>query len=238
MKQTTHTQYLASLSCPAKGAGRRAFLHAITAGLAGVPFVLHAAEGGGGGHVPLPTSEDARPAEGIDLGSGDTGILNYAYLLESLEAEYYTLVMKNPYAGMSKDEAHVLADIRDHEIVHREFFRHVLGKNAIPRPQFTFAKVNFADRTSVLTTARTFEDLGVAAYNGAGASVKDPNVLVTAGKIVSVEARHAAVLRGLLNPGSHTFAPTGFDDQEGSASVLRKAKPYLVTPVNASHLPC
>lgn len=49
-----------------------------------------------------------------------------------------------------------LRDIRDHEIVHREFFRAALGSNAIPELEYNFSAVNFGDRTSVLTTAQTF----------------------------------------------------------------------------------
>ena len=33
-----------------------------------------------------------------DLGSGDIGILNYAYALEQLEAAFYTMVIDSPYA--------------------------------------------------------------------------------------------------------------------------------------------
>ncbi len=32
----------------------------------------------------------------VDLGSGDTGILNYAFTLEQLEAAFYTQVIQNP----------------------------------------------------------------------------------------------------------------------------------------------
>ncbi|MBA2401629.1 MAG: ferritin-like domain-containing protein [Bradyrhizobium sp.] len=39
--------------------------------------------------------------------------------------------------------------------------------------------MNFADRISVLTTARTFEDTGVSAYNGAGQLLVDPKHLTT-----------------------------------------------------------
>ncbi len=71
------------------------------------------------------------------------------------------------------------------------------------------ASVNFGDRASVLNTARTFEDLGVSAYNGAGryltATAALP-LLTVAGKIVSVEARHASAIRDLLAPNTASFA--------------------------------
>src|SRR5665647_7593 len=53
---------------------------------------------------------------GVDLGSGDPGILNYAYALEQLEAAFYTQIISTPYANMSDMEKSYLTDIRDHEI--------------------------------------------------------------------------------------------------------------------------
>jgi hypothetical protein len=55
----------------------------------------------------------------VDLGTGDIGILNYAFALEQLEAAFYTQVIATPYSGMTDAEKTLLTDIRDHEIVHR-----------------------------------------------------------------------------------------------------------------------
>src|SRR5207237_1260006 len=54
-------------------------------------------------------------APGTDLGSGDTGIFNYAYVLEQIEAAFYTRVVDKPYVGMSTLELAYFTDIRDHE---------------------------------------------------------------------------------------------------------------------------
>ncbi len=43
----------------------------------------------------------ATPSTTVDLGSGDVGILNYAYALEQLEAAFYTQVITTPYIGMA-----------------------------------------------------------------------------------------------------------------------------------------
>src|SRR5690349_20931505 len=48
---------------------------------------------------------------GVDLGSGDTGILNYAYALEQLEAAFYTQVIATPFSGITAVESAFLADI-------------------------------------------------------------------------------------------------------------------------------
>jgi len=58
----------------------------------------------------------------FDLGKGDVGVLNYAYALEQLEADFYTKVVNNFYSGISNDEKTVLTDLYNHEVIHRDFF--------------------------------------------------------------------------------------------------------------------
>jgi rubrerythrin len=170
------------------------------------------------------------------LGNGDIGILNYAYALEQLEAAFYIQVVNSSYyAGAVAKEKEYLKDIRDHEIVHREFFKTVLGNKAIRTLEVDFSSVDFGSRDSVLGTARTFEDLGVSAYNGAGELLQNPEYLVLAGKIVSVEARHAATLRDLISYG--TFAPSAFDEARTPPEVLALADPFIVTRIIANNLP-
>ena len=184
--------------------------------------------------------DDAPTTSGaIDLGSGDTGILNYAYALEQLEAAFYTQVVATPYSGITADEMMYLSDIKDHEIIHREFFKAAIGAAAIPGLTVNFSTINFADRTSVLGTAMAFEDLGVNAYNGAGKLIVSADYLTLAGKIVSVEARHAALIRDLISNG--TFANSvdsnGLDSAKTPAEVLAIAGTYLKSVLDASHLP-
>ncbi|WP_266365390.1 ferritin-like domain-containing protein [Tellurirhabdus rosea] len=186
----------------------------------------------------------ARIAAGVDLGSGEIGILNYAYALEQLEAAFYDMVVNMPYGGMNDEERMILKAIRDHEVVHREFFKKLLGGYAIPELEVDFSAVNFKDRISVLTTARTFEDLGVGAYNGAGKYLSLPKNLVAAGKIVSVEARHAATIRYLLAPKTGHFAGydvvndgTGLDLALEPTEVLPKAQAFIKTPIMAKDFP-
>lgn len=175
----------------------------------------------------------------VNLGSGDTGILNYAYALEQLEAAFYTQVVATPYSGISNDELNYMKDIKDHEIIHREFFKAAIGSAAIPSLTVNFSSINFTDRTSVLGTAMAFEDLGVSAYNGAGKLISNGDYLTLAGKIVSVEARHAALIRDLVSNG--TFANStdsnGLDTAKTPAEVLAIAGTYIVNSIDASNLP-
>jgi hypothetical protein len=182
------------------------------------------------------------PSGAVDLGSGDTGVLNYAYALEQLEAAFYTQVLAGAYfTGAPAAEQSILTDIRNHEVIHRDFLKAALGSAAIADLQVDFTSVNFADRASVLGAARSFEDLGVAAYNGAGKLLTTPDYLVVAGKIVSVEARHAAAIRDLLQPYSFAAGDVvdanGLDQAMAPSEVLAAADAYITTKVTASSLP-
>ena len=178
---------------------------------------------------------------GVNLGSGDIGILNYAYSLEQLEAAFYTQLIATPYSGISSVEMSYLKDVRDHEIAHREFFKAALGSMAIQKLEVNFSSINFKDRTSVLGTAKAFEDLGVSAYNGAGKLITNPDYLTLAGKIVSVEARHAALIRDLIMPGSFAdmtaVDSNGLDGARTPDQVLSIAGAYIKTKLDASNLP-
>lgn len=188
--------------------------------------------------MPMPGDTD------VSLGAGDIGILNYAYALEQLEAAFYTRVVATPYAGIPADELALLTDIRDHEVVHREFLKAALGSQAIATLTFAFPEVDFTSRASVLGTAKVFEDLGVSAYNGAGALISDAGYLLLAGKIVSVEARHASAIRDLLAPGSADFAgddvvapASGLDGARTPMTVLAAAGDFITETIDASSLP-
>ncbi|HEX8505572.1 MAG TPA: ferritin-like domain-containing protein [Hymenobacter sp.] len=144
-------------------------------------------------------------ANTVDVGKSDIGVLNYAYALEQLEAGFYTALRDGTYykgLGAATAEKQILDDLYYHEVIHREFFKAALGTNAIKSLTPNFSAINFNDRTSVLGTAKAFEDLGVSAYNGAGQYITSPLYLTLAGKIVSVEARHAAIIRDLSMEGS------------------------------------
>lgn len=182
---------------------------------------------------------------GVYLGSGDIGILNYAYALEQLEAAFYIQVVANAAfkTMFSADEQLLITQVRDHEVLHREFFKAALASNAIASLTVNFSAINFADRNSVLGAAKSFEDLGVSAYNGAGYLIKSADYLTVAGKIVSVEARHAAYFRDLISPNTFvgsdvvTIGSDSLEIDMAPPAVLAKAGAYITTPINADDLP-
>jgi hypothetical protein len=210
---------------------RRSFLQYAGAGAAGIALIA------AGCKKDNSNSNNA----GVNLGSGDVGILNYAYALEQLEAAFYDAVVKAPYSGITTAELSLLTDIRDHELAHREFFKKALATNAIVGLEVDFSSINFSVRSNVLATAKAFEDLGVSAYNGAGKLIKSADYLVLAGKIVSVEARHAALIRDLIENGSfansEVIDANGLDKARTPKEVLSIAQSFIRTTIDASNLP-
>ena len=179
----------------------------------------------------------------IDLGSGDFGILSYAYALEQLESAFYTEVIRRPFKGMTTMERSFLTDIRNDEIGHREWFKKVLSSNKAKdfTVEFDFSPVNFGDRDNVLQTARVLEDTGVSAFNGAGPLLTSGDFLGFAGKIVSVEARHAAYIRDLIHYGDYAgkdvIDSNGMDAALPPTEVLKHAGKFFKSKINGSNLP-
>jgi len=190
----------------------------------------------------------------FDLGGGDFGVLTYAYALEQLEADFYTKVVNASGFNSFGDEVKaVLTDLYNHEVIHREFFQAALS-GALPNPttqllpdlEFNYGSLNFNDQTAVLATAMALEDTGVAAYNGAGRLITTPDYLVLAGKIVSVEARHASAIRSLIQPGTAYFAgndvvtvDNGLDRATDPSDIIAAVSSlgFITTPFTAQFLP-
>ena len=206
---------------------RRGFLK-LAGGIAGAGVLLSACH---------PTS----PPTNIYLGSGDTALLNFLYILEQIEAAFYTQAVATPYYGLSDLESLCLSDVRDQEIAHMEFLKTLLGKNAITAIKPNFGSVTFADRTSVLTSAAAIEDMVIAGINGAAGLFKDQSYPTAFCKMVSVEARHSAYFRDILTPNS--FSDNVVTDTDGlgqalsPATVLASAGAYSHTLFDSSNLP-
>jgi hypothetical protein len=224
---------------------RRSFLQYSGAGIAGLALLAAGCkknnnfptDNGTGG-----TGGTGEVAASIDLGAGDTGILNYAYILEQLEAAFYAKVVATPYSGAVEHEIDFFKDIAAHEVAHREVLKNALGTSAVASIVVDFSTIDFSDRAKVLATAKAFEDLGVSAYNGAAKLLTVAANLELAAKVASVEARHAAYIRELIAVNSFADsgavdATTAFEISRTPVEVLAIVKTYIKNPITASNLP-
>lgn len=213
-------------------------LMAIGGSLVLLPAALAGCSDDNGVTAPVSPQPNTGSPLTIDFAKGDIAVLQFAYALEQLEADFYTRVV-NAFgsSNLTAAEKAVLQDIKYHEVLHREFLKAALGATNGFTVTPTYPGVNFNDRTSVLTTAKTFEDLGVAAYNGAGQYLTSAANLTLAGKIVSVEARHAAAISDLLSPKSSAFAPNAFDDVFRPLKVATAAQGFVVDKLGFTNAP-
>ena len=155
--------------------------------------------------------------------AGDVAILNFALTLEYLEADFYKV--KGKAIGLSGEARSLASTFGDEEAEHvAALTKAITGSGGTPvkKPTFVFP---VSDQASFLKLAYTLENVGVGAYNGAGPSLMNKQLLAAAGSIVQVEARHAAAL-GLLT--NQPVTPDGaFDKPLSKAQVLKAAGPLI-----------
>lgn len=249
-----------------KSSSRRSFLKLGSLAVVGSSLMLYSCE---------PEEDELLSAEAkakgvnnkkvFNLGEGDRAILNYAYILEQLEAAFYAQVVnENGSLSFSEMEGdyEIFYDIYQHELIHRDFFELVLDSlfdpgEVAPNLEFDFGSVDFTDRDTVLAFSQILEDTGVQAYNGAGKLLSNATYLLLAGKIVSVEARHASAIRDLIGSGNgdtDNFAdedvtvdlalgdqvfPEAFDDAVDPNLILERVAGtgFLKTRIIANNLP-
>ena len=179
----------------------------------------------------------------VEVGAGDAGVLNLALALEQTTLALYLAVAQGAYYQALADdsaEKQVLDDLTLHSNLYVAQLRSVLATNAIKTLSVDLSGIDTGLRTAApgaarlgaLDAARTLEDLAVGAYNGAARYLNSSPYLLLLSKIVSVKARHAALLRDLLAynsfagsdivdvfvPGSGSSAPG-----DGSGSGLERA---------------
>jgi hypothetical protein len=124
----------------------------------------------------------------------DVAILNFALVLEYLQAAFYTEAERvGALRGALADQARVVGS---HERAHVKAFMAVLGPAAVKRPHFDFHGVT-EKAGSFRATAVAFEDLAVGAYKEQLPKITSKQYLAAAVSIHSVEARHAAWIRRL-----------------------------------------
>jgi len=155
-------------------------------------------------------------------------ILNFALTLEYLEDEFYRTALGS---GVIPGEfSEVFGTISRHESQHVQTLSGALGGAAVSKPQFDFTARGkypdiFRNFSTFALVSQTLEDTGVAAYKGQAPRLTGGGqLLTTALRIHSVEARHAAEVRRVRGVRSWTGA---FDKPMSMAQVLAAASPFI-----------
>jgi hypothetical protein len=165
-------------------------------------------------------------ARAAAIPASDIAILNFALTLEYLEAAFYAQANQSG-ALTDKDTMRFSSVVANHEASHVQFLKTTLGSNAIAEPQFDF-KGTTANQAMFQATADVLENTGVHAYLGQVPNIKTKAVLVGAGRILPVEARHASWIRDIRFQGgtdsASTPAPAAFEDGFTKAAILAIVK--------------
>jgi hypothetical protein len=205
---------------------RRRFFQ-LAGGIAGAGLLLSAA------------SCRRTPASDTYIGAGDAALLNYLYILKQVTVAFYAQAVATPYYDITLEETALQVDLRDQEIVHREFFKSLLGKNAVKEITTQLSAVTFADKKNFLTHASGLEDLSVAAYAGVIRVLTNNDQILALSKISSVDARHAGYMRDLLS--HNTFASVvganSLDNVIAPLAGFSQLEKYIETKFDISKLP-
>jgi hypothetical protein len=158
----------------------------------------------GAGAAAAAFAFGADEAHAAKIPASDQEVLNYALVLEYLQAAFYTEAERA--RALHGRPARAAAVVGAVERAHVKAFRTLLGRKAIARPRFDFQGVT-EDPKAFLKTAVAFEDLAVAAYKGQAPRLVSKPLLAAAVSIHSVEARHAAWMRHLFGvvPAKNAF---------------------------------
>ena len=175
------------------------------------------------------------------VGSGDAGLMNMLYIIEQVQAGFYTQATITPYYGLTDSESLCFIDCRDQAIAHREYLKILLGKNASKPITLDLSLTTFADRTSTLTNAYIIADIAVGAYNGAARLLTDSQLTLAISKIVTVQARRSAYMRDTVNYNSFAdntaVDANGLDLATEPASAMAQIEQYIQTKFDISKLP-
>ncbi|MCA1669999.1 MAG: ferritin-like domain-containing protein, partial [Thermomicrobia bacterium] len=156
--------------------------------------------------------------------TNDLDILNYALTLEHLETQMYKDIIAS--GKLTGDEQGYATQFGAHEAAHVQALTQTIQKLG-GTPVAAQAKYNFPafdTRDNIVKFLVTVEDLGAAAYLGAAADIKSPDLLTVAVQIHNIEGEHASIWRrqNKVAPVAGAFAAPAT-----KADVLKAAGPIL-----------
>jgi cell division septation protein DedD len=164
----------------------------------------------------------------------DILVLKFAEVLEQLETDFYQQAIDKftPQdfinAGIMVPEiaAQNFKAILDHETAHTQFLDAALlavGAEPVQGCTFNFDSV-LTDVPTLISVARVVEAVGVGAYLGGATIIDDKTILVAAGSILTIEARHQSFLN-VIN-GANAI-PQAFDIALTPPQVLALAGGFI-----------
>ncbi|KAF5363560.1 hypothetical protein D9756_000950 [Leucocoprinus leucothites] len=170
--------------------------------------------------------------------AADITVLKFADVLEQLESSFYSQALQKfqesdfTSAGFSSSDIPIqqFKLIQGDEATHSTVLQSALqtfGETPVTSCKFNFDSA-LTDVATMAATARVVENVGVMAYLGGATLITDPVLLVAAGSILTVEARHQTILN--IMSGGGTAIPAAFDMALTPSEVLALAAPFFDGP--------
>jgi hypothetical protein len=181
-------------------------------------------------------------------------ILNFALLLERLEATFYTEAVGTAPLGEQSDDGRLsefelelsepalqfvsegdftfstyeyFQRIRNHEQAHVDALVTAIknaGGDPVESPGFEFP---YESVEEFVALAQVFEDTGAAAYTSAAPFLTNSKYVAPAAQILAVEARHASYLRALTTEDQVPF-PRAFQKTLTAQQIRSRIAPFIV----------
>lgn len=223
MKQLTNNIAVTEAAAETYDVSRRRFLQ-LSGGIAGAGMVLSAVSAKAG------TSDHY-------MGKGDIALLNLLYVLQQIEADFYTEAVAR-LKNVSNAEAAALMNMKNQEVAHAKTLKNMLGSRAVAQVPTNFSAVSFTDRASVLKHAAAIESMVVAGFNGAAGLFEDTEHALALSKMVMAEAEHSAYVNNKLSANSFGATVTsGLDHAQSPAAVMALAEAYTSVQFDKNNLP-
>jgi hypothetical protein len=218
-------------------------------------FVARVALSGGALAVPSliasGCNEDtiADPTQSATLNfSSDAGVLNYFYAITQLQADFWTRVNLNRFAGILATESSAFSSFQSHATSQRNWLQlYQTNGRVTDAMTFGFASaVDFASRASTMTAGYTIEDSATQAYAGAAKYLQSPAKILLAAKLASIAARHSATIRDLndlfVNANSRTsfagddiVSASGLETAKNPSDIMATLSQYYKTQISVSN---
>jgi hypothetical protein len=161
----------------------------------------------------------------------DADILNFALLLEHIEAEFYKMAVDS--GNHSGDVSTIVTMVRDHEVAHVDFLDKALRDAGYPEDKLSTADMvntdafDVSSQDAILKLASTFEPVGVGAYTAAAPLIENKDYLAAAGSIEQIEARHQGAIRWLMDMNPSPDYENALGPTMPPADVVEAVTPFL-----------